>query len=394
MRLCTPAVKGGDMNRSVGPTLVRQVNEVATLGVLRRAGPISAPELVRRLGTSRPTVDAVLEGLVEQGWVSAAQPEPSNRRTSGRPPRLFAFRADAHYVAGLDLGGRHSRALVSDLAGTVVGEGTLSADRTPDEPRARAAAVVRSACRASGIEPGQLAAVVAGVPGIVSPEGTVVQTGYGEFSGTDGTFLPGRRTTIRRLLNDVNLAAAAEAWRGAATGIDDLLYILVGERIGAGLLIGGVPHVGAKGAAGELGTLQSLGWASIHEDLMERSGSHTDAGRTMSAVASLLTADPPDTRADFLPRLVEAMAQGIAAGALTFDPEVVVVGGIEGAEELLMPLLRQRLERLTSVPIAVIPSTVGDDRVCLGAIRAALSELDRRLFQPGDMRLPEPVVLI
>ena len=382
------------MNRSVGPTLVRQVNEVATLGVLRRVGPISAPELVRRLGTSRPTVDAVLEGLVEQGWVSAAHPEPSNRRTSGRPPRLFAFRADAHYVAGLDLGGRHSRALVSDLAGTVVGEATLSPDRAPHKHRARAAAVVRNACRAGGIEPSRLAAVVAGVPGIVSPEGTVVQTGYDEFAGADGTFLPGRRTTIRRLLNDVNLAAAAEAWRGTAIGVSDLLYILVGERMGAGLLIGGVPHVGAKGAAGELGTLRSLGWSSVHEDLMELSSSFTGVDKTMSAVATLLTADPPKRVADFVPRLVEAMAQGIAAGALTFDPEVVVVGGIEGAEDLLMPLLRQALERLTSVPVAVVPSTVGDDRVCLGAIRAALSELDRQLFQPGDMRLPEPVVLI
>lgn len=382
------------MNRSVGPTLVRQVNEVATLGVLRRVGPVSAPELVKRLGTSRPTVDAVLEGLVQQGWVSAAHPEPSTRRSSGRPPRLFAFRADAHYVAGLDLGGRHTRALVSDLAGTVVGEATLPADRTTREPRARAAAVVRSACRASGIEPGRVAAVVAGVPGIVSPEGTVVQTGYEELSGTNGAFLPGRRTTIKRLLNDVNLAAAAEAWRGTAIGIDDLLYILIGERMGAGLLIAGVPYVGARGAAGELGTLRSLGWSSIHEALMTRSDSRTDTGSTMSVVASLLTADPPDAQADFLPRLVEAMAQGIAAGALTFDPEVVVVGGIEGAEDLLMPLLREALERLSSVPIAVVPSTVGDDRVCLGAIRAALSELDRRLFQPGDMRLPEPVVLI
>ena len=362
------------MNRSVGPTLVRQVNEVATLGVLRRAGPISAPDLVRELGTSRPTMDAVLEGLVQQGWVEAVEPESSNRRSSGRPPRLFAFRPDAHYVAGLDLGGRNTRALVTDLAGTVVGEATVPADDSPAAPRARSAAVVRSACRAAGIKLGQVAAVVAGVPGIVSPEGKVVQTGYDELAGLNGDFLPGNRSTIRRLANDVNLAAAAEAWRGTAIGIRDLLYVLVGERMGVGLLIAGVPHIGARGAAGELGTLRSLGWSSIHEDLMSRPSS----------------AVPPEV----LPRLVEGIAQGIAAGALTFDPEVVVVGGFAGAEDTLMPLLRQRLEGLTSVPIAVVPSTIGDDRVCIGAVRAALSELDRRLFQPGDMRLPEPVVLI
>jgi predicted NBD/HSP70 family sugar kinase len=39
--------------------------------------------------------------------------------------------------------------------------------------------------------------------------------------------------------NDCNLAVIAERWRGAAVGLDDVVCVLTGERIGAGIMVGG-----------------------------------------------------------------------------------------------------------------------------------------------------------
>src|SRR5699024_5969959 len=51
--------------------------------------------------------------------------------------------------------------------------------------------------------------------------------------------------------NDANAAVMAERRFGA--GGEDLLLVTVGSGVGAGLLVGGVPRLGAHSAAGEIG---------------------------------------------------------------------------------------------------------------------------------------------
>jgi predicted NBD/HSP70 family sugar kinase len=54
------------------------------------------------------------------------------------------------------------------------------------------------------------------------------------------------------------LGALAE-WRlGAGTAVDDLVYVMLGEGVGCGVVLGGHLHVGASGTAGELGHLPVL----------------------------------------------------------------------------------------------------------------------------------------
>src|SRR4051812_46253803 len=59
--------------------------------------------------------------------------------------------------------------------------------------------------------------------------------------------------------NDCNLAVIAERWCGAATGADDIVAVLAGERIGAGILVGGQVLRGHAGAAGGLALLRAGG---------------------------------------------------------------------------------------------------------------------------------------
>ena len=56
--------------------------------------------------------------------------------------------------------------------------------------------------------------------------------------------------------NDATLGALAE-WRlGAGAGTDDLLYVMLSEGVGAGIVLGGRLHDGSTGTAGELGHLR------------------------------------------------------------------------------------------------------------------------------------------
>ena len=56
--------------------------------------------------------------------------------------------------------------------------------------------------------------------------------------------------------NDANLGALAEASFGAGRGLENIVYLMLGSGIGAGLVLDGRVHRGAAGLAGELGHVQ------------------------------------------------------------------------------------------------------------------------------------------
>src|SRR3954447_24279664 len=83
------------------PRLLRRLNAGQVLDVLRVSGPMRVTDLVAATGMSRPTVDAVADDLLRLGWLTEIGDE---RQARGRPARSLAFRADAGYVAGVDIG--------------------------------------------------------------------------------------------------------------------------------------------------------------------------------------------------------------------------------------------------------------------------------------------------
>src|SRR3954470_1009770 len=99
--------------------LLRRMSAQRVLDVLRADGPLRVTELLSHTGLSRPTVDAVADELVRLGWLSEVAAGEGAR---GRPARSLAFRADAGYVAGVDIGEYKVRCAVADLHGRVVAE--------------------------------------------------------------------------------------------------------------------------------------------------------------------------------------------------------------------------------------------------------------------------------
>ncbi len=73
----------------------------------------------------------------------------------------------------------------------------------------------------------------------------------------------GRPVTIE---NDVNLAAMAERAVGAAQGVEDFVLVWIGVGLGLATVLGGRPHRGVGGAAGEIGYLPVPG-AKLPTDL-------------------------------------------------------------------------------------------------------------------------------
>ncbi|WP_245985306.1 ROK family protein [Streptomyces tateyamensis] len=379
---------GGDSS------LLRRINAAVTLRALRDGQAVTLTQLVGDTGLSRPTVEGVIEGLVESGLVAEVEQGQDSGRQRGRPARWFRFRAEAGHILGVEIGVHAVRVVLADLAGQQIGSFARDVDEALDaEERVGAArTAVAELLRKAGISRDSLWAVGVGSPGIVDKDGSVrLGTALPGWTGLDlGARL--RRSFRCPVLieNDANLAAIAEHWQGAAVGMGDVVFVLAGLSPGAGSLINGRLHRGFGGAAGEIGALHLLGQQVTPERLLSTTGKPLDP-LDEAAVARVLTlAREGDLVArDAKERFLQRLVHDVAALALAIDPQLVVVGGwAAGLDDVLEPL-REQLARFCLRPPEVTLSTLGEDVVALGALRLALDQVEEQLFavdQPSGSR--------
>ncbi|MFF4603311.1 ROK family protein [Streptomyces sp. NPDC001339] len=370
---------GGD------PSLLRRINSAAVLHALRAADASTLTRLVQVAGLSRPTVEGVVEGLMETGLVVEVPAEEGETRRQGRPARRFRFRTEAGHLLGIEIGPHRVTAVLADLSGRVVDTGQRAVEETApaDDRLERVRTVVADLLRRTGVPRGSLRAVGVATPGIVEADGTVRL----------GTALPGwtglplgdrlRRSFRCPVLveNDANAAVVAEHWQGAAAGSDDVVFVLAGLSPGAGSLIGGRLHRGFGGAAGEIGALHLLGREARPEKLLSTTGQPLQPLDEEQVAAVFAAAREGDARArEAVDRFLQRLVHDVAALVLALDPELVVIGGwAAGLSDVLTPL-RRELARYCLRPPQVMLSQLGEAAVATGALRLALDHLEGELF--------------
>lgn len=384
------------------PQLLRRVNAQAVLRHVRDADVATGTELMALTGLTRASVIAVCEDLIGRGWiVEPDQPvaDPASPR-KGRPARRFAFNREAGVVLGLDIGAATTIAAVADLRGTVIGRSSESF-RAADIPAQERIAVIDLACRqaldAAGTDPGKVLAVGAGIAAPVDREGNVLVT-----QRFWSLFDVGLRSALKELHgwtvlleNDANLAALGERWRGSGTGVDDLVVLLAGERLGAGVMESGRLLHGRGGAAGEMGYLDMMegvgssdGIAALVRQWSAAEGGPS-AGGPASAPRVFADAEAGDATAlAILDRISERMARVIASIASLINPEQVVIGGaVAESAGALLPGITALLPRFTATPPRVTVSPLGDGIVTAGAVRHALDYVEANAL---ELVLPAP----
>ncbi|MFI6316850.1 ROK family protein [Nonomuraea sp. NPDC050556] len=371
---------GGDLQR------LRRLNSLASLRELRAAAPLTLAELARRTGLSRASAGEVVGDLVARGWVAEVPPVQG---AMGRPARRYRFRSDAGHVLGVDIGVHKVLAAVTDLTGQIVAGGRTSV--SPDVPReGRLAAVDRAvtACLSmADLSPADVWAVTAGTVGVVDLGGRVARVhSLPDWAGVDlAAHFRERFGAPVRVANDSKLAALAEQRLGVARDARDVVYLQVGRRPGAALIIDGRLHHGFGGASGEVGLLEAARWLRMAEHL-ERHPRFAEAPPEQAAGAVFAAAWQGDAAAvEAVARYAADLAVGTAAMVLTLDPELIVLGGgFSRAGDVLLEPLRRALEPLCLRMPEIRLSELGENCVVLGAACLAVDEVNRLLLSPDD----------
>jgi glucokinase len=306
-------------------------------------------------------------------------------------------------VLAVDLGGTKCAAAIVDPEGRMIRRRTLPVDtRSAQAPVWQICELAKELAGCKQPKDVFRAAAIA-VPGLVRPRGTVWAP---NLPGWEHMPLAARLERALRIPaiieSDRNAAVIGESWRGAARGRSDVVVLLVGTGIGAGILSGGRLVRGAhelSGCAGwmavgarrprhgpPLPELESLAAgpaiARRARGLMRRGQrsilSKLDA-KDLTALDVAEAAQKGDRLAREVFRQVGRLL-GLAVANLVslFDPEVVVIGGGLAASA---DLFLQELERVVfecAQPLAARQvrlkiTRLGDRANLLGCARLAWS---------------------
>jgi predicted NBD/HSP70 family sugar kinase len=380
--------------RATAP-LLKRLNERTVLEAIRDGAPISRAEIARRAGISKPTVSLALESLLAAGLVREAA-SGLDGPTYGAV--FFEPVAEAALVLGLDVGARFLRAALSDLRGVVRSRHDVELQGADADLVLESAAGLRDALvAAAGLEGVPIDGAIVGVPGAVGRDHDTVRL-VANVAGLDGrrfgSELRERLGFPVALYNDINLAAVGERWRGAASGVDDFVFISIGTGLGAGLVLRGELHRGHHGAAGELDYVS----AGLGEELDPCAAALSGVAARLAERRQTVLAPPfsgPDIFAaaaagDEVAREVVAeearrVALHIAPVAAVTDVGLVVLGGGVGANVLLLDGIRSLLARWLPYPPRVEVSSLGDAAVLTGALRIGLDAALENVFvnRPG-----------
>jgi glucokinase len=234
--------------------------------------------------------------------------------------QYFMHTAKKTYLIGVDLGGTNVR------AGLVQNGKIIALETRSHPPKASAESIIDQICQiiAKVLRPG-VSGIGVGVPTLVN-KGIV----YSPNNIQSWKVVPLQKILERRfhvpvvLNNDAKCFALGELHFGAGRGYKNLVGLIVGTGLGAGVIINGKLYSGSNGGAGEIGSIA----------YKEKDFEHYCSGRFFQREFGLDGATLYG-RAKNGDRQAQAMfaafgdnfANVIMALLYAYDPEIIVLGG-------------------------------------------------------------------
>ncbi len=373
-----------NVENASGQALLKRGNRMAIVRRLRMEPGLSRVDLANALDLTKSTVSALTRELIAEGWL--LEREVLVTGDIGRRPTPLFVDPGRLLLLGTQVGIGHVRVVLTSLTGEVLAAKSAAYDTTLDV-EACILALTRTMLAVAGRcgDAQQIIGIGVGLPGgvdqardqlVFAPHVHWHQVPFGALlrEALQGTPLAGAPVFMQ---NDADVAALGETEFNPSPQADPLLLVLVGEGVGAGLVVGGRLLTGARGLAGEVGHM-----------VLQIDGPRCSCGRRGCAEAligsrALLRQDgaaPPPADIAQAGRYLGVLLQNLAAA---YDPACIVLGGpaMVLGDALLAPVQATLAEYAQAAGLpepALRVARFGADAIAVGA--AALAGY--RLTQP------------
>lgn len=295
----------------------------------------------------------------------------------------------ATYRIGVDVGGTNLAAGLVDENGVIIERAGKSTDRgmTTQSLSSDIYELAEMLCKKKGIDFSKLKSLGVCVPGTVNQD-----SGELEYANNLPNLCGDLRAAVKEkfgnipvyMENDANAAALGEYTAQKRNG--DFVMVTLGTGVGGGVIIAGKLLVGVNFAAAELGHMtiryDGIPCSCGRKGCFEAYGS----AEALKAQAKAKGMNAPDAKSVFdayrkddsvakevVSQYISYLAEGIANIINIFQPKTLCIGGgVSRADDILLPLLRNRVmplvySREAKVNTEIIAATLYNDAGIIGA---------------------------
>ena len=391
------------MSRS--PPTARVLNAVRGQGA-----PISKAEIVSLTELSLATVTEHVEILCASGLLLS---QDLGASSGGRKPKLYGFNPEAGCIVAIDLESAHVNVALTDFGLRILHEASsdeIDVTSGPEATLLHIKDLVTEVLKVAGVKPALVKGLGMGVPGPVSfkqalPSSLSLMPGWDSYPVRD--FWRAHFTCPSFIDNNVYTMALGERALDPAAAPMDMIFVKIGNGIGAGIVCDGEIYRGATEHAGEIGhtnighdTLCYCGNRGCLEAIAggraiaRHAEEHARAGRSerlagvLANKGSLRLRDVIKAAQESDPIAVALIRESgnavgrVLAGLVNFfnPSHIVVGGGVAQTGDVLLAAIRQAVYQyslpLSTRTLTIMQSTVGSR---VGVFGAAILALDRAL---------------
>ena len=356
----THALRRADLAyvRLASSEVARDINRDVILELVRAKQPVARVELARSSGLYPSTVSAIVEELIEEGWVVEGG---TQRLPRGRRPTLLSLNEDIVMLA-VDVRPEQATIAVVDMNSRLLSQKAIV---LPSNVERALPELIQALERMREMHPTKsFEGVGLAMPGRVDPvTQQLVLAPNLRWAGHEiGGVIESALGLKVEMENEANACLIAEVWSGRLDGVSDAVLVAISEGIGTAVLSNGQMITGHGGLAGEFGhvVLDPTGpkcgcgrigcwemFASTRAAVRyynEAKGT-SESGMTGSRLLNLAADDDP-AAVEALSRQAENLGRGLHAITAALSPEVILfTGELTSAWPRFGPMVEAELER-------------------------------------------------
>jgi glucokinase-like ROK family protein len=403
IKIPTKSVRNIDSSRRVS----RSVGLKEVYEIVRSESPISRVRLAEMVSVSRAALSGIVSEYIQAGILEEVGKEEASE---GRPAIQLSFRASSRVAVGVVQFDNELRATVIDLNANPIK--SIEVPFYPIHTEAMIQAIHELVEKVlEGFDRTCVLGVGVGVPGVID-----IKTGIFEKSVSKGWLqsgIPIRDILQERLnlpvyvINRSRVAALGEQRSGNGKGINNLIYLFLGEGVVAGIVMDGELFLGAHSSAGEVGhtsinpdgplcncgnrgclemytsktailaTARALARENNQSRLYEMVSGRLDLLDIDNVIQAAHDGDPTTLR--ILNDVGTKIGYALSFLIMIYDPETIIIGGPLGSQAsdlLLTPIIREAQRRSPSRSLAqikILTGALGTEAATIGAGVLAIS---------------------
>jgi len=392
----------------------RQRKNLMILEAVRKKGPVSKTLLSKQLGYNIVTLSNHVEEYLKKSIVREGGIEPSS---GGRRAVLIELNKNDGFIIGLDFNKDTLTGVLTDLALNVISEAKMARPPIEQEEVGKGmVAIVKELIKGAKTDASKIKFIAVGTYGVIWEKNGAIK-GLDEDKGKSRAtiYFTGLKQALEKEFNipaffgaDASFAAFGEKAKNSSADVDSMLYVF--KDVGRGVVIKGEIYcstdLGSADLEGLTGDLKDEEKKKLRDESAylrpwnSQLNLRNEAIRVIkdgvgTKIVELLKGnldsindeviikaakDDDEIAAELIEGVGINLGVRIAYLINLFSPQVVIVGGgIESAGEALFTQIEKTIEKLSLEKAGrtakILPSSLGDKAVSLGAASVALREI-------------------